>query len=140
MTPQELQNRPNPIGFRGGIEAKYRVCSQPEGHEECCFKIVERDRGGKQKRKIVTKHRLASLSSFRAPVLSACRESICEMSLPALLQNALSEVVAHPCAVLERLQIRGLQQLLLAVVQRLMNGLLHARIVQLALAGRLALQ
>jgi hypothetical protein len=55
-----------------------------------------------------------------------------------LLQDLLGEKVAHACAVLQRLKVRGLQQLLLAVVQRLMNGLLHAGIVQLALAGRLA--
>jgi hypothetical protein len=49
--------------------------------------------------------------------------------LPAPLQDLLGEIVAHLGAVRQRLEVGGLQKLLLAVVERLVNGLLHAGIV-----------
>src|SRR5271166_4244212 len=51
------------------------------------------------------------------------------------LQDRLREVVLHLSLVADDLVIRRLQQLLLAVAKLLANGLLHARILQLALTG-----
>jgi hypothetical protein len=48
--------------------------------------------------------------------------------LPGLLQNLLGEIIAHLRAIRQRLEIRGLEKLLLAVVERLVDGLLYARI------------
>ena len=68
-------------------------------------------------------HRIAD----RGKVLK--REKISRDLLPALLQNLLGEVVAHLGPIRQRLQICRLEKLFLAVVERLVNRLLHARIV-----------
>src|SRR5579872_776486 len=57
--------------------------------------------------------------------------------LPAVVQNLLCIIVPHGRLIVQHLIVSILQQLGLAVAQELTDVLLHARIVQLALAGRL---
>src|ERR1700691_455455 len=56
--------------------------------------------------------------------------------LPGALRHAPRQVIHHLGLVARHLVISVLQQLVFAVQQRLANALLHARIVQLALPGR----
>ena len=56
----------------------------------------------------------------------------------ALLEDMLGEEVVHLGVVVQHLEVGVLEQLRVAFAQALADGLLHARVVQLALACRLA--
>jgi hypothetical protein len=69
---------------------------------------------------------------------AAVRTSACATSLSGLagaLGHAPRQVIHHLGLVARHFIISALQQLILAVEQRLANALLHARIVQFALSG-----
>src|ERR1035438_627975 len=55
----------------------------------------------------------------------------------AFLENLVGEIVVYLGIVVEHFKVGVLEQLCAAFVQQLMNGLLNARVIQLALAGRL---
>jgi tetratricopeptide (TPR) repeat protein len=55
----------------------------------------------------------------------------------ALLEDLVGEVVVHLGLVVEHLEVGVLEQLRVLFAQALADGLLHARVVQFALAGRL---